>query len=92
MMGKVSCDCSRQSQEVMRRTYQVTRQDRKSKGRGCITSLDESLSDDVFQLICGECDGGSRMCRSNSIKDFSFSHLETKYAKTDSKNGIMTKN
>ena len=45
---------------------ELTRQDRKSRGRGCITSPDESLSDDVFQLICGECDGGSRVCRSNS--------------------------
>ena len=68
---------------------ELTRQDRKSRRRGCITSPDESLSDDVFQLICGECDGG---CRSNSSRDPSLSHLETKYAKTDSKNGIRTKN
>ena len=67
---------------------ELTRQDRKSRGRGCITSPDESLSDDVFQLICGECDGGFRVCRSNSSRDPSLSHLETKYAKTDSKNGI----
>jgi hypothetical protein len=38
---------------------ELTRQDRKRRGRGCITRPDESLSDDVFQLICGECDDGS---------------------------------
>ena len=45
---------------------ELTRQDRKSRGRGCITSQDESLSDDAFQLICGECDGGSRVGRSSN--------------------------
>ena len=71
---------------------ELIRQDRKSRGKGCITSPDESLSDDVFQLIYGECDGGSRVCRSNSSRDLILSYLETKYAKTDSKNGIRTKN
>ena len=71
---------------------ELTKQDRKCKGRGCITIPDESLSDDVFQLICSECDGGSKVCRSNSNRDLSLSHLETKYAKTDSKNGIRMKN
>ena len=71
---------------------ELTRQDRKSRGRWCITSPDESLRDDVFQLICGECDGGSRECRSNSNRDLSLTHLETKYAKTDSKNGTRMKN
>jgi hypothetical protein len=66
-MDKVSCDCSRQSQEAMRRTYQAGQ---KSRGRGCITSPDESLSDDVFQLICGECEGGSRVCRSNNSSGY----------------------
>ena len=44
----------------------LTREDKKSRGRGCITSPDESLRDDVLQLICGECDGGFRVCKSNN--------------------------
>ena len=73
----------------MRRTYQAGQKEQRKRR---ITSSDESLSDDVFQLIYGECDGGSRVYKSNSSRDLSLSHLETKYAKTDSKNGIRMKN